>query len=657
MTVSETSTPAAFPEAGRRIIFYLLWDPRGIVDDYVVHKLEKLRGFAEHIFVVVNGKLTPEGRSRLSEVADTVWQRENRGFDVEGYRAGLAEFGEDRLSEYDELILMNYTWFGPINPFEPLFERMDAEEVDFWGLTDHARVEPNPFTGEGVLPRHIQSHWIAVRRRMFQSEQWRRYWREMPAITSYSDSILQHESVFTDRFARDGFSFLVAYPSSDFSSENASMFDGRALLDAGCPMLKRRPFFHDPLFLDRNTVVPRHYLDAAIERGYPVEMIWQNLTRSSQPKVLSTNAAMMRVLPDVDTGYDTEHPLRVAVAMHIFYTDLTAELLAHAARLPGSFDLFITTSDETKAAEIRAHVAEQHDPARGAVEVRVTPSNRGRDMGAFFVGCRDVLTPGRYDIVFKLHSKKTVQDGFTVGEFFRWQQMSNLLNSPGYAANLLALFQREPGLGVVFPPMVHTGFPTLGRAWFTNWGPAAEMCEKLGISVPFDDPSPLAPFGGMFAFRPEALRRITQVDWTYEDFPAPSSNADGDLSHVLERLPAYAAAEDGYHTRTTANLEYAEISHTALEYKLDRVTRTLPGYANEQSGLFDRTGSFLEGGLLGFVKAYLRLHRPNLVPSLYRVYSPVRGVYRSLRSLRHRARRVRTVPVAQEPRVDEMEIL
>ena len=89
-------------------------------------------------------QLTAGGPQRLEGVADTVWERENVGFDVWGYKDALEQFGAERLAEYDELILMNYTWFGPVRPFEPVFERMDARAVDFWGMTDHGEEIPEP---------------------------------------------------------------------------------------------------------------------------------------------------------------------------------------------------------------------------------------------------------------------------------------------------------------------------------------------------------------------------------------------------------------------------------------------------------------------------------------------------------------------------------
>lgn len=638
---------------------YLYWDPRGEVDDYVLYKLERLRPFAEHIFVVVNGELTAAGRERLESVADTVWQRENVGYDVWGYKCALEQFGEERLSGYDELILMNYTWFGPVNPFEPMFERMSALDVDFWGMTDHAKLRPNPFTGKDVLHAHIQSHWIAVRPRMFTSDAWRDYWSSMPPIVSYTDSILSHESKFTHHFHSLGFEYQVAFPHRNYSTWHPAFFDAEALLDDGCPALKRRPFFHDPLLLDRQAIIGRRYVEKAEQLGYPVELIWQNMTRSSQPKVLNTNAAMLEIMPDVDISYDHEKPLRIAVIMHLYYTELTRELFDYAANLPSPYDVIVTTDDEAKAAVIRLIVEERDDPRLHKLDIRVLPSNRGRDMGAFFVGCRDILRGNDYDLVFKIHSKKTVQENLNAGNFFRRHQLMNLLNSPGYAANLVALFQKEQGLGMVYAPTIHIGYPTLGRGWFANQPNAKKLAKKLGIRVPFDDPSPLAPYGCMFAFRPESLRLLSDMDLEYSDYPSPKEHHDGSIAHVQERMFTYAVSELGYHTKTVATTRYAAISHTSLEYKLDRMSKNVQGYAIDQVGLLDSAGDFLGGGLMGYLKAYIRLRRPNAIPVLRSVYVPMRGTYRMLRNAANPRtwRPQRPSPPGAESAVDDMELL
>lgn len=633
-----TTGRTAFPESGRRVIFYLLFDVRGDVDDYIVYKLERLRPLTEHLFVVVNGSLTDSGRAKLEPIADTILVRDNVGFDVWGYKTALEAFGEQRLAEYDELILMNYTWFGPVRPFEPVFERMDAAEVDFWGMTDHAGQVPNPFTLTGEMHQHIQSHWIAVRRSMFMSETWKSYWREMPMIESYTQSILSHESVFTHHFQKAGFVAEVAFPLENYPSDHPAFLDAPALLDDGCPALKRRPFFHSPLYLDREAVISRWTLDMVDGYDYPKSLMLQNLARNAEPKVLNTDASMLEIMPDVDVQYDPENPLRIAAIVHIFYEELTDELLDRLITLPSPVDLYVTTTSKEKAAIIAEAIDRRAEPLIASVEIRVLPSNRGRDLSAFYVAARDVLLSDDYDLVVKIHSKKTVQARPNAGEFFKRQQLENLLDSPGYTANLVGLFQKEPGLGLVFPPTIHIGYPTMGHAWFANKKPTQELADELGIRVPLDEISPLAPLGAMFIARPQALRLLAEVEWGYEDYLPESEHRDGSLAHVQERIVTYAAAELGYHTRTVATTTYAAISHTFLEYKLDQMSSAIEGYPIDQIHMIRGLMPTAVLGPVAYAKHNLRSHRPKLASFLFLIYKPVRVVFRGAKSVRRRLR-------------------
>jgi rhamnosyltransferase len=619
----------------KRVIFYLIYDERGAVDAYIPYKLAALRPFADHIFVVANGSLSEEGLAALKPVADTIFIRENTGFDVWGYKQALEEFGEERLAEYDELILMNYTWFGPVRPFAPVFDRMAKADVDFWGMTNFGEVEPNPFTEKGIMHEHIQSHWIAVRASLFSTEAWRAYWREMPIIENYVDSILQHESRFTHHFSELGFRFEVAFPEADYPSNHPALENADLLLDDGCPVLKRRPFFHYPPFLDRHAIIGRWTVEKAAAYGYPVEMLWSNLVRHSEPKVLNTDASMMEILPDVEVAYDASRPFRIAATVHIFYEDMTDELLDKLLTIPSAFDLYVTTTDETRAEIIRAAIARRDSPLIAASEVRVLPSNRGRDLSAFFIGLQDVVRSDKYDLLVKIHSKKTVQESFNAGRFFAWQQFENLLHTPGYTANVLGLFQREPGLGMVFPPMIHIGFPTMGRGWYANMGPTQDLFEKLDIRVPLDKVSPLAPYGAMFIARPESLRLLTDVDWQYRQYSPPTEHKDGSLAHVQERAFAYAAAELGYHSRTVANTEYAAISHTYLEFKLDQMGATMPGYPIDQIQFLHRAGWLGHGGIVALTRVYLKLNHPRLARVLKPLDRPARILHHWLWRMRH----------------------
>lgn len=605
--VTFPSRPAeSFPADGRRLLVYVVYDPRGDVEEYISYALRHLREHCERIVAVVNGALTELGRGRLEAVADDVIVRPNEGYDIWGYKCGLDAVG-DGIAEFDEVVIANDTWFGPIQPFAPLFERMDGRPLHFWGMTDHVRVEPHPFTNSGYLPYHLQSYWVAVRREMFLSEEWRRYWRELPEMNSYSDAVVKHEGVFTEHFTDLGFVGEVAYPTLTDKVENHAVLYAEQLLEAGCPTLKRRPFFQWSSYLDNLAVVGRWTLDAVERLGYPLELIYADLARNVAPRTLNADAAMLEVLPEVESGYDASAALRTVVIAHIFYPEMTDEILDRADTLPGEYDLVVTTPDEQRAADIRAAIAAR--PSRGATEVRVVESNSGRDQSAFLIGCRDILLGDDYEIVVKLHSKKTPQGDYNVGRLFKQQQFSNLLNGPGYSANVLGLFQRERGLGLVFPPMVHIGYPTLGHAWWANKPGFQKLSAELGIRVPIDEGSPLAPYGSMFIARPAALRLLVEHDWTYAMFDGAYD--DGGLAHILERMPAYAAGEQGFHTRTIATAEYLASSYTALDYDFDQFSSTLPDTTMQQIQLLRELGPLENGTLRDLLRVYVRSHRPH----------------------------------------------
>ncbi|GAA1885969.1 rhamnan synthesis F family protein [Lapillicoccus jejuensis] len=611
----------------RRIAIYLFHDRVGRVDDYVPYKLRSLRPFVEEIFVVSNGPLTPEGRATLEEVADTVWARENVGFDVWGYKEALELIGPEHLATFDELILLNYTFFGPIHPWGPVLERMDREQVDFWGLTAHGEVDPNPHPGQdGPLPEHLQSHWLAVRRPMFTSLEWQQYWSTMPMITSYEQSVLLHEARFTAHFAAKGFRWTTAFPTEDYPSIHP-IFDNTVLmLEDGCPIIKRRLFFHDPWYLEQMAIIGRRVMEHVETTGYPPALIWRNIVRSAEPRSLYTNMSLLSVLPDGPEGRAPQG-LRICLVAHVFYEDLLPEMVTRMEMVPGDPDVVITTDTDAKRERFLEVLGD-----RPGWEVRVLESNRGRETSAFLVGCRDLLEPGRYDLVGKLHSKKSAQDGFMPGQLFKHHMFDNLLSSPGYVGALLDLFAQDETLGMVFPPVVNISYPTIGHSWFTNRENARALADELGIAAPFDASTPVAPYGGMFWCRPQALAPLLRRDWRYEDFPDESGWGDGGLAHVIERLYAYSAAEAGFHTRMVLNHDWAEINYAFLEYKLQLVASRLPARPLEQMNYL--TNVTTEGPLLLHLKNEVDRRYPRLGRGARPAYRIARGAARAARTLR-----------------------
>lgn len=206
-------------------------------------------------------------------------------------------------------------------------------------------------------------------------------------------------------------------------------------------------------------------------------------------------------------------------------------------------------------------------------------------------------------------------------------------NSAGFATDAVALFQQEPGLGPVFPPMIHIVFPKVGRGWYANRAPATELTEEVAGRAPFDEVPPLTPYGCISVARPPALQITTEHEWAYEQYAPPTKHWDGSLAHVQEWL--IAAAELGHLTRAIMTSEHGSISHTALDFKLDHLGATLPGYAVDQIRFLYRAGWLEHGGVVALNRVWPKLHHPRVTRALRPLDRPMRIAHRCLSRVAH----------------------
>lgn len=294
----------------------MLWDAHGRADTATRFALAYLRPHAEHLIVVSNGQLQPESRELLAAVADEVMERENTGFDVGAYRAALEHVGLASPG-FDEVLLTNYTWFGPIptspgddTGFAPMFAAAERLDADAWGLTEHGPISPDPYRLRGTLPAHLQSHFIAVRRPALDSDAWRAHWDDMPPIRSYADSVRFHEAALTPRLREAGFRVRALYPrplrpGEHAPAANPAMERPLELLEAGCPVVKRRLAWHDPVELDHRGVVAAEVFGRMRALGYP-DACMQDAVTSANPRALATNLGWSATIPDVDVDVDVD---------------------------------------------------------------------------------------------------------------------------------------------------------------------------------------------------------------------------------------------------------------------------------------------------------------------------------------------------------------
>ena len=153
------------------------------------------------------------------------------------------------------------------------------------------------------------------------------------------------------------------------------------------------------------------------------------------------------------------------------------ELFSLTANIPVPYDFIATTDTPAKKAEIERAFANR--TGIRTVIVRVMEENCGRDMSALFVTCRDLFLADCYDIVCRIHTKKTPHVKQSQSNLFKRHTVENLLGSPGYVSNVLDMFGDAPWIGLALPPVVQIGFGTLGQSWYGNQARAEKIKTLL----------------------------------------------------------------------------------------------------------------------------------------------------------------------------------
>ena len=277
----------------KRLVIYFHYDPAGCIDTACRIAAQAVQKYGRVVFVT-NGTLAPADRVWVRQSGAGRIERENVGFDVGAYREALLTLGREKLAEYEEIVLMNYTLAGPVCSLAAMFTAMDARpELDFWGLTRHYAMQSRRFGG--AVPEHLQSHFIAVRPRLFNSDDFWSYWQEMALPTSYEQSIIRHETRFTPHFAARGYAWDTYVQTDDLKPVfvNPIMACPRELLaNRGCPFFKRRSLFTPYADELRRTdgLAARELCDyVTAYTDFPLELLLVSLLKTQPLSALAQN--------------------------------------------------------------------------------------------------------------------------------------------------------------------------------------------------------------------------------------------------------------------------------------------------------------------------------------------------------------------------------
>lgn len=547
----------------KRCGIFLFFDKDGVVDEYVIRMLEDLQENLDFLLVVCNGYVQYRDLDKLRAVSDDVISRANVGFDVGGYREGLFYLGWKYLEQFDELVMLNYTCFGPVFPFKEMFDTMAKKDVSFWGPTKHHKVVPDPFgvLPYGYLPEHIQSHFLVLRKDLFMSYQYRDFIFNMSNPKSYLESICGYEAIFTKYFEDLGFTWDVYVQTDEYEGYSyfpLMFYSTEILQKKRCPIIKRRSFFTDYSDYLLNTCgEPSSDMYEYLRKSgqYDLDLVWDNILRLENMTAVHRVLHLNYMIDQDDTDYKWKK--KAAVVLFVDSVKRRGWYRRYLKGIPSCIDLHVYgTQEQCRAIKdmccdtehVELHTVKDNTFVRNLIQAAAD------------------LCHNKYDYVGILHMRDVEQQRpYSNAVSWQYSDWENLFVNEALIGNILNTFEENPRMGMMIPPIPCYGSlqEYIGKGWCGKYAQVKEYLDEQEIRVNINEKqSPLAPFGGSFWLRGDLFEKLAETEVHQDEDVYLMA-----MPFVIQYLGAY--------TGTGYSQQYAAVEITNQDYMMRENNKAL----------------------------------------------------------------------------------
>lgn len=582
----ETSLTASIKGTNNRpsrIAIYVIYDKDGILDGFRKYYLKELRKVVDHILAVVCGTITPESREELYDLVDEIYVRENKGLLAGAWVDGIAHIGWDTLDKYDELFMLNDSFFGPFYPLEDMMDAMEKSDSDFYGaLRNFEDKNITSFFGHSLKHGHIRGsicYFYIIKSRLLHSPEFRKYWEKMPEVNQDGDTYFYAELNFYDYVIDAGFK-VDSYQSDKLKGyffDNLTHNMKKLVQGDKIPFARIRPFGSDMMYQGLSMGYARdprdtlQYIDEHTD--YDVNLIWDYLLRTKNLTDIYYQLQLENVVPKNIVEKPFEYSKKCAVILHIYYKDLVERLADYCLNFPDNTDFYITTTTEETN-----EIIKREFKARNLNFTSKIRPNVGVAMSTLWVTYADVVTSGEYEYICYFHDKKSPYLDYTMhGDSFATRCYDNLFGTKEIVKNIINIFEDNKRLGMLGVPVVYHGqyFGVHVLTWPVNYENTVKLAKKLKLNVPIkQDVIPVAPYGDMFWFRADALKKAIGQGLTYDDFDV-EYKSDGTFMHAIERIYGFCVQDAGYYYAEVMNTDDARSDLINYQYMLYNIVDIL----------------------------------------------------------------------------------
>lgn len=233
----------------KRLMIYAHFDYENKVRAYTEFALQKAREVCQEIVFVSTAALPETELEKVRPYCRIVCLKANKGLDFGMWKHGLLLV---HLNEWDELILLNSSVYGPVFPLQEAFDTMIGDACDFWGMTENYEPE-----------RHLQSYFIVFRKPVIQSALFTAFWDSVLEYGSKNQIIRSYEVGLSRWLLENGFRMgvycpwpkLIRYRNAFCKTRSRRFYNPSVkapveLLKLGVPFVKQEVFRTNPEDVD-----------------------------------------------------------------------------------------------------------------------------------------------------------------------------------------------------------------------------------------------------------------------------------------------------------------------------------------------------------------------------------------------------------------------
>ena len=275
----------------KRAVVFAHYDKNNLIEDYVFYYIKALKeSGCDVVFVSCRELVQSELKKLGGLIIHSICEKHDE-YDFGSYKRGF-NYLKTFLNNYDELIFANDSCYGPIYPISKVFDKMEKEDCDFWGITKNNFGYKKSIGHLFAKRPHIQSYFITFKKNVFESEVFEKFMASIEHQASKKLIVSKYEIGLTEALLENGFKFATLVNAFE-SINNIAILKWRQIIEN-----YEMPFVKKSLFDFRNTDVTTIENYENCLKNYP-----KNLIKLKKPIAHKIPAKMKIAIFDFISGF------------------------------------------------------------------------------------------------------------------------------------------------------------------------------------------------------------------------------------------------------------------------------------------------------------------------------------------------------------------